>query len=868
MLKKFTSIAFLISTTFCALAQQRYFTMDMVHHNPGDTLTRSRFLDPAYLKSYGYDAKVFFLTDAPQVGITWEDFDDTIFPVGSKQRKWVDDKDASLQAMYNDAKSKGVKVYCAMDMLVLPTALFNKYRDSIASQDNGKNYRIDITKPATQKLFRYMLQQIFKKYPQVDALVIRTGEIYTQNAPYHKGNNPAYDQKFDNHTILVNILRDEVCVKLNKKVIYRTWDDGRFHSRPSIYLQVTDKVIPHQNLFFSIKHVNVDFWRMGIPNPNVNLDSFNQYFIPQSGDHGVWFNPTLGIGKHKQFVEVQCQREYEGKATHPNYIAKGVIDGFEEHKKPGLPALNSLNELKKTPLLAGVWTWSRGGGWGGPKVPNEFWADMNAFVVAKWGQNPSRSEDDIFKEYTKLKGLPDNEIEKLHKIALLSDEGVMKGQWSTYGTASVAWTRDMDYMGTSTGFSYLGGQVDKWIKAGTTEKYLAEKAQALEIWKQIEALSKELHFKDPKLTHFVQTSCTYGRLKYQTFMYGWNVMVRGVAGTKPGKSIDQRVMGIDIAGYDQSVADWKKLAADNADCGTVYNTAEFEKTVAKYRAGAIYTDAILSYAVYGAAKKLKADFTTALKFHNLITIEQSSDNTKTWTSIGTIPGNRTTPLSNFSVETEMPGRGLQHYRVKLYDTLNNVVTSLPLTLNIKPNAVIINGRAMAESGKVKLQLITAQETFNPGCTVYKSTDGVNWTILSSVSGAGTKFTESNYTAYDNSPAVGTNYYKLNYFENGEEKTSPVRTAIVAASGASRAAVTFSVYPNPAPAGKVSFDFSGYKGRSITATVTDLYGKTVYKEAFFINPAGSYTLNTKAAPGTYVLTISGENVSKAEKVVIQ
>ena len=41
-------------------------------------------------------------------------------------------------------------------------------------------------------------------------------------------------------------------------------------------------------------------------------------------------NPCLGIGRHAQIVEVECQREYEGKGAHPNYIAQGVIDGFAE----------------------------------------------------------------------------------------------------------------------------------------------------------------------------------------------------------------------------------------------------------------------------------------------------------------------------------------------------------------------------------------------------------------------------------------------------------------------------------------------------------------------------------------------------------
>ena len=327
---------------------------------------------------------------------------------------------------------------------------------------------------------------------------------------------------------------------------------------------------------------------MGIPDASIDLNNFDQYWINESQKHGIFFNPCLGIGKHKQFVEVQCQREYEGKAAHPNYIAKGVLDGFAEFKKSGLPALNSLNELKKNPLLAGVWTWSRGGGWGGPKIPNEFWADMNAYVVAKWAQNTSRSEEEIFTEYALLKGLPKNEVPKLHQIALMSDTGVMKGQWSFLGTSSVAWTRDASYTGNENNWTGLNEAFDKWIQNEQTEVHLKEKAEAVELWKRIEALSKQLHFKDPKLTHFVQVSSTYGRLKYQTFMYGWNIMVRGYAGSKPGKTINQKQMGIDIAGYDKSLAAWKKLVADNTDCPSMYNSDEFEKTISKYRAAAVY----------------------------------------------------------------------------------------------------------------------------------------------------------------------------------------------------------------------------------------------------------------------------------------
>lgn len=52
---------------------------------------------------------------------------------------------------------------------------------------------------------------------------------------------------------------------------------------------MTSAVEPHPSLIFSIKHVALDFWRW------------------------VGFNPSLTKGVHKQIVEVECAREYEGR---------------------------------------------------------------------------------------------------------------------------------------------------------------------------------------------------------------------------------------------------------------------------------------------------------------------------------------------------------------------------------------------------------------------------------------------------------------------------------------------------------------------------------------------------------------------------
>ncbi|MDE6527683.1 MAG: hypothetical protein K2L78_01380, partial [Muribaculaceae bacterium] len=297
-----------------AAERPRYPIIDMVHHNPGEAPTESRYLDPSFLKETGFCGKVFFLFDAAQFGIDWQDFDSGVFPAGSPGRAWVAEKADSITSRYDAARHQGLEVYCMLDMLVLPKSLVEAHRAEICDGEG----KIDISRPFTQECVRHLVHAMFSRFPQLDGLVIRTGETYLHDAPYHQGNHPVR-RGMDDHVTLINLLRKEVCVNLGKKLFYRTWDMGQLHSLPVHYLAVTDKVEPHPNLFFSVKHTMTDFWRSGIMEGHPAYDSFNTYWLDESGKYGIPFNPTLGIGRHKQIVEVQCQREYEGKGAHPNY---------------------------------------------------------------------------------------------------------------------------------------------------------------------------------------------------------------------------------------------------------------------------------------------------------------------------------------------------------------------------------------------------------------------------------------------------------------------------------------------------------------------------------------------------------------------
>lgn len=579
--KHIVFLGFLLSLKGGLSWAQDLMTMDMVHHNPGAPQTASRFLEPSFLKAKGYDAKVFFLFEAAQFGIDWQTFDRSIFPDSTVQRKWVNDKNELLQQKYTLAKTAGLKVYCMLDMLVFPTALIDKYQNELC---NGSG-KIDISKPFTQQCIRSLINQIFDRYNQMDGLIIRTGETYLHDAPHHKGGSPLVNG-YSDHVILIKLLREEVCVKRNKDLFYRTWDFGKFHSLPKYYLEVTNQILPHEKLYFSVKHTLVDFWRSAVTKPNLDYSKFDVYWLDEASKYGVPFNPCIGIGNHKQIVEVQAQREYEGKAAHANYIGKGVIDGFDELKTSGTKLPYSLHQVKNNPLFKGIWTWSRGGGWNGPYIKNEFWCELNADVITQWAKHPEKAEEELFNRFAIEKGLAEKDLPKFRELCLLSADGVMKGHYSMMGGVYLNWTRD----NTISGLHFLKPYFDVIIAEGKLKAYIDEKTEAVVIWEKIERLSKRLHFKDRNTWKFVYLSSVYGRLKFQLFDAAWKVMLHAYAEEKSGKP-DLIKLRKNIHYYDKTLLEWQRFVKYHRESPSMYLTTYVDEgqdvgiaqTIAHYR---------------------------------------------------------------------------------------------------------------------------------------------------------------------------------------------------------------------------------------------------------------------------------------------
>lgn len=501
-------------------AQPAPLILDMVHHNPGEPRYQSRYEDPAVLKQMGFNGKVYYLFDAPTIAIDWEKVDPDIFPKGSPGRVWVDRKAAFIDERHAACKAAGVDVYAMADLILFPKSLIKKY--------GMENTYGDPTNPQTDKFLRLMIAQMFERFPNFDGLVVRIGETYLSDAPFHAGHIENKGSPEKCIIPLMQLLRDEVCVKRNKKLIFRTWMSFDSHEAP--YLEVSNAVEPHPNLTIGVKHCENDFHR------------------------GNAFSRIVGIGRHPQIIEVQCAREYEGKGAYPNYIAHGVIEGFEEHQLSMPPGrIRSIRQLtEKDRLFAGIWTWTRGGGWQGPFIKNELWPDLNAWVMAKWANDSRQSEEKVFLDYAKSQlKLDDADAAKFRKLCLLSADAVVRGKCGTRREMSPWWSRDNGI-----------NRPELPKDPAKLESLLAQQQQAVDLWREVVRLAREIRFPDPQTRDYVVVSSEYGLGLYRIYQ-----AVVELTAAENNPAALRRWLPI----YDQAWADYRKLPDTSPQCASLYD---------------------------------------------------------------------------------------------------------------------------------------------------------------------------------------------------------------------------------------------------------------------------------------------------------
>lgn len=516
-----------ITSGFADSEAERRFPLlfNMVHHNPGEPQFVTHYDEPGYLKQLGYNGQIPKLS--PQCGLTYDKAYPGLIAEPSEERMWIERNAHSIRLDIEYARRLEMPLYPFTDVLVVPKSLWERYGEEM--KVDGK---LSIRSKRTQEVLRAQIEELFCRYPDLPGFTLRFGETYLHDTPFHRGTKPVDSP--EEHTILINLLRDEVCVKRNKTLIYRTWDFGKLHTQLIWYTKATDPVEPHPKLFFSIKHVNSDFIR-------------------------AWpFNTTLGKGKHQQIVEVSVnQAGLYGRCSHPYYIGKGIIEGWREMKEP-----MGLRDLLANEKIKGVWLWCWGDGWVGPYISNELWNDINEYVLRKWVMDPEKPEEFYFNAYaTETLGLQDQQLMDFRKLVMLATDATYLGQQSVICPVSDWWCRD----------HYLTAvNVSRQVEIDKVDECIAEKRNAVEKWKEAERLAIGITLKDPRDTDFMRVSTTYGRIKYQVIEQLWRIQLLLAEERIKKQPLDKEAARTAVTAYEKAYEEWRKLKIGNPCCPTLY----------------------------------------------------------------------------------------------------------------------------------------------------------------------------------------------------------------------------------------------------------------------------------------------------------
>jgi hypothetical protein len=174
--------------------------------------------------------------------------------------------------------------------------------------------------------------------------------------------------------------------------------------------------------------------------------------------------------------------------------------------------------------------------------------------------------------------------------------------------------------------------------------------------------------------------------------------------------------------------------------------------------------------------------------------------------------------------------------------------------------------AKVDGNRAKIEWTTSSEQNADHFELQRSTDGVNYVTITNIKSTNTDF-EHNYYVYDDTPAEGTNYYRLQQYDiDGSKKLFGVKAVVFKGLNI----VSVVAYPNPV---KSTFGIRilNYSGQQIDLSMFDLNGLLIHKEEIKTHAGQNiYPVNLKRLPprGDYILKVSGINgLSESTKVTM-
>jgi hypothetical protein len=202
---------------------------------------------------------------------------------------------------------------------------------------------------------------------------------------------------------------------------------------------------------------------------------------------------------------------------------------------------------------------------------------------------------------------------------------------------------------------------------------------------------------------------------------------------------------------------------------------------------------------------------------------------------------------------------------------NTVSSFSPFTLGSIGSAAInplpvelISNTAVCTGSNVVISWSTASETNNQYFTLARSLDGVNFSAIGIIQGAGTTSTVHHYSYTDRSPYTGVSYYRLSQTDmNGDHKDFPVITT----NGCEESGTIINAYNDQA--GMIAISIETNESRTYSVTLYDVVGKKIKTENVSAEKGhNNYSMDLDGViPGLYLVRINDGKTAVTKKIFV-
>lgn len=231
--------------------------------------------------------------------------------------------------------------------------------------------------------------------------------------------------------------------------------------------------------------------------------------------------------------------------------------------------------------------------------------------------------------------------------------------------------------------------------------------------------------------------------------------------------------------------------------------------------------------------------------------------------------------ANYWVDVVFNGSGTTNFNLSSITDANGcnisgaLQTLVVISTQCSPLPVaLLNLSATAHDKNVTLKWATASETDNRGFEIFRSIDGINWSSIGFVNGAGNSNSLINYSYNDNNLLPGRYYYRLKQVDNNSNyKFSNIVAVTLYKNGMY---VLQQNYPNPFHSSTV-IEFSLPVTEKVKITVSDMHGRVIKTLLNETRKAGTYSIEfnrNEVCSGVYFYTLETAQFTSTKKLVIQ